>query len=107
MLIGSPSAPRLIAEAEDDLVSLRFYIFPPMYAAPCVLHYNVSQVTSDSVRTVLMVDAEGGQLINQTMGMYNLCTDELDFFATPFTGTGAGEASDIFSHPPLDLAGTV
>lgn len=55
-----------------------------------------------------MVDAnEDGGVVNATSGQYNLCRDTLQFDVMPISSTGVGEKSDIFTHSPLNLTGTI
>lgn len=99
-----PTAPTLSATmADSDFNSLVIAVFPPVYAAVCVLSYTVSTTSDNSIMPDFNITAQEDMVMQVVRGGFDLCNKSYSFSVVAVTRNGISMRSDTIPQDPVDF----
>ena len=108
MPAGSPSAPSCEVVENEDLDGFIITLSPPVYAAQCVVYYNISIASTDGTSYFTAdANANGGAVQAQISAQgFSICQEFYNFSAVAVTNSSIGVWSSVISFsPPTNISG--
>lgn len=105
---GTPSVSTLTAVTSGSYFNtLTITVFPPTYAAVCIIFYTISvSSTNSTVLPDFNVTADrDGAVVQVTKSGFDLCNEAYNFSVVAYTRAGYGARSDTFPQDPMDFFG--